>query len=117
MVITLESFSSSFKRFNIDCSVMTSILEVASSNMTILPLRKMALHIHIIYFSPADRLLPDSSIINPSKFSPVPSSSAVRFATTLSILAFFKSLMSSVSLTLRSGSKLYLKLPLNNVGS
>jgi len=116
-VITLVSFNSSLRRLRIVCSVITSMLDVASSNITILAFREIALQMHIIYFSPAERLLPPSSIIKLSKFSPLPSSTVVRFATTLSILAFLKSLINSESSTFFSGSRLYLKLPLNSVGS
>lgn len=82
-MITVASFSSLFIRFKMACSVMTSILEVASSNITILAFLRIARQMQINYFSPDERLFPDSSILNSNILS-----DPALFAIIFSILAF-----------------------------
>jgi hypothetical protein len=64
IVITVESAKSSLISLMILASVTKSIFAVASSKITTLAFRMLALQMQISYFSPVDRFLPPSSIMN-----------------------------------------------------
>lgn len=94
-------------RFWMVYSVTTSMLDVASSRITTLDFLRIALHIQINYFSPELRLQPFSwiFILSPSSAIKLSSLAARRIFQIWSSVALF------------SGSRLYLSVPLNMVGS
>lgn len=113
IVITVDLENSSFIKLNIFYSVSTSIFAVASSKITILFYLKMALQIHINYFSPTERLVPPSSIFKSKPEGPdcLPrfnNSSKPAFTSTCSSFSF---------VVVEKGSRLYLSVPLKSVGS
>ena len=66
---TVDPFKLVSIKFWIDCSVTTSMLEVASSRITTFDLLKISLQILMSYFLPELRLLPFSEILRASPSS------------------------------------------------
>ena len=105
-VASPNSFAISFYTFS---SVTISIFEVASSKIISLHFLRIARQIQTICLSPELKFLPFSVISIKRPFG--------SFCRSEVSPAFYKRVIISVSSNYSSGSKLYLKLPENSVGS
>ena len=119
MVITVQSWNSSWMSDYIFCSVSTSMLAVASSKRIILFFLKIALQIHKSYLSPELKFAPFSEICwsRPLLYLPPSAAFSLPLFRISSRLAFLS--ISIISLSVRSpfGSILNLRVPVNSVAS